>query len=86
MLLIMWTFVLFIYKIIFEILRRMKVTCDANQTATDATIYSSSLTFCLLIETQKEKWDKCTKVFHSTQAICQLSPSWKQLASFVFFQ
>jgi hypothetical protein len=54
---------LFIYKIIFKILRRMQFICDANQTATDVIIYSSSLTFCLLIETQKETSNECTKVF-----------------------
>jgi len=33
----------------------MQFICDAYQTATDVSIYNSSLTFCLLIETQKEK-------------------------------
>jgi len=42
----------------------MQFICDANQTATDVTIYSSSsLTFSVLIEKQNETSDTCTTVF-----------------------
>jgi hypothetical protein len=41
-------------NLFFKRFRRMHFRCNVNQTASDVTIYSGSLTFRLLIEAQKE--------------------------------